>query len=245
MKNQWKILPEQKAMKNALESLDNFNVKFVKWDGAYKGTKSEIIACCNSHGEFKVSLSSVRYKRGGGCPKCIRLTSPDKIIQKVKIRCAQIDNEFLGFVGEFFGSRSTLLIGCKKHGNYEVGYTSFIHKFSKCSQCFTHGYDSNKPGTVYVLLNKEKNICKVGISNDYRLRLHTLKRMTPFSFEIKYISNFKNGSLPKMIEKMSHLYFKNAQLKGFDGSNEWILYDDSVDEFFKRLSSEEANHDNH
>ncbi len=236
MKNEWKILPEQETREKASDCLRKFNVTFVRWHGSYRGTKSELIAICPIHGEFKVSLLSVRYRNGGGCPKCTRITSPEKITEKVKSRCQYLGNDFLGFDGVFFGTRSNLKIYCPNHGVYKVGYSAFVHKFIKCPKCSSRGYDTSKPGTVYVLLNDEKHVCKVGISNDYQFRLHTLKRTTPFDFKIKYLAHFQNGSLPKMIEKMSHLFFKNAQLKGFDGCNEWVLYDDSVDEFFKRIS---------
>ena len=87
---------------------------------------------------------------------------------------------------------------------------------------------------MYLLKSKCDKFFKVGITNNIKRRLVELKRVTPFEF-VTLVCVESDGHNVVEIEKTFHEHFNSANMKGFNGSTEWFVWDNSVTDWFKLL----------
>lgn len=75
----------------------------------------------------------------------------------------------------------------------------------------------------------ELDIIKIGISNDLKRRIRTLRNNTPFDFDCIETFEFEDGNIPFEMESVAHSYAKENQLTVefpdiFDGYREWFRF---------------------
>ncbi|HIF9413644.1 TPA: GIY-YIG nuclease family protein [Photobacterium damselae] len=88
-----------------------------------------------------------------------------------------------------------------------------------------------KRGTLYVLraVGYENDIIKIGISNDHKRRIRTLRKNTPFDFDCVESFEFDDDNIPFVMKSDAHRYAKENQLEVefpeiFDGYSEWFRF---------------------
>ncbi|EJL7662343.1 hypothetical protein NMZ58_000874 [Salmonella enterica] len=127
----------------------------------WAGDRTKLFMTCPTHGEwYSTSIDKFLGKKQAGCPKCGALkrndhcrVSEEEALEKIKIRCEELNYTFLGFVGEWSGVYTKLILRCNKH-NHEWGTTDYCN-FSKskskgCIKCRleksnkTRGFDPEK-----------------------------------------------------------------------------------------------------
>jgi len=96
-----------------------------------------------------------------------------------------------------------------------------------CLVCGNFGFDVRKPTTLYVLLNRQMNAFKVGITNTGSTRLRSLGRV---GFVPGKLYRFSHGSEPLHIETLLLRFLRNdlnlrqalsaSQMKGVGGATE-------------------------
>jgi hypothetical protein len=175
----------------------------------------------------------------GGCPGCRddrQSISPDARERQIKELAEADGYVFVGWVDDYMGVWSKIIINCLTHGDWYPSVSSFVHASSRCPSCAVTGYRPSKPGTLYALLSDCESMVKIGISNIPKQRHVDLKRETPFKFSVHREIHCDDGTIPPMLEQMFHDEFPSAGLRGFDGATEWRLWHDDVNTWFDLLS---------
>lgn len=81
---------------------------------------------------------------------------------------------------------------------------------------------------IYLIICKENNTCKIGLTNNPKRRLAQLQTSTSYKLQLDTIID---GDFN--VEKELHEKFKSFKLIG-----EWFIYDNSIKEFFKPYNKE-------
>jgi hypothetical protein len=120
---------------------------------------------------------------------------------------------------------------CAEHGDSIQNLSDVLYQRNRCIDCSKPGFQRTKDGYLYLLKSQDGSLLKVGISNKPAKRMKELRKDTPFDFDI--VSTI-HGDGYWIAEKESaiHRKFKSAQLSGFDGSTEWMLYNENIVEIF-------------
>lgn len=120
---------------------------------------------------------------------------------------------------------------CIAHGDSVQSLTDVLYGKNKCMDCSKPGFQRIKDGYLYLLKSEDGSLLKVGISNKPAERIRQLRNYTPFSFDLMSTIH-GDGYWIAEKESLIHRKFKSAQLAGFDGCTEWMLYDERIVEIF-------------
>lgn len=175
----------------------------------YTGVKStRLIISCNIHGEWNCGYSKFIHDKSG-CPKCareytkkIRTNSYDKVLSKVKQRCKELNYTYYDF--EYVDRNTKLLLKCNnpEHDSWYCSYNNFINVKTQCPECSNVGFNSNKPAYLYVnkIFYKDSIYYKIGITNNYKTRLHRLNENKNSTTECLSLFYSNDGKVVKDIE---------------------------------------------
>ena len=192
----------------------------------YVNRNLKVIITCPEHGDFEQIPAN--HMQGKGCSSCgvvssasaQTLTTEEFILKARAVHGGRYDYSKSVYVNAF----TKVIITCTEHGDFEQLPSG--HASGKgCASCANHGYQPNKRGYLYFLLDTETHSrLKIGISNDPAQRLRTLRRQTPFEFEPMEIIETA-GEIAPQLEKLCHDALPSADLTGFDGATEWMRFD--------------------
>lgn len=202
---------------------------FVSWDGEFRHQRTRAICECEIDGFRWSSNINMLVNNWHGCPQCAgnRRYTESEYEELIKGSGAG-KFDFIGWVGKTRRSNSKVYCKCYLCDKIWDGkVTSLVNKESGCPYCKKVGYNHGKDGTLYALRSACGTMIKVGISNAPHKRHRTLRRCTPFSFDvIEQISG--DGRMILDLETHFHRKYKSAKLSGFDGATEWLVCTDEL-----------------
>lgn len=194
-------------------------------DVVYIGSQIKVKIRCLIHGIF--TQLPTNHLSGKGCSKCGAIKTGDafRFNKEVFIIKSNIlhNNKYDYSKVIYKNNRFKVRIICPIHG--EFLQKPMVHLTgSGCPSCSISGFDPVKKCYLYVLYSADKNIIKIGITNNVTNRLYSLKCYTPFKFKLLKYFNIP-GKYAFDIEKSIHQKGVRANLKNFQGYTEWFLYD--------------------
>ena len=132
----------------------------------YVASSVKLTITCPLHGDFDITPNA--HLRGSGCNKCGILRSSKKqrmSKQEFIDRANKKHNNFYSYeLVDYKNVDTKVKINCPAHGVFTQ--TPYVHFRSKCPHCARSGFDTNKPGILYIaeVYTKEKIIYKLGIT---------------------------------------------------------------------------------
>lgn len=133
--------------------------------------------------------------------------------------------EFIGWSGEYKGVASKLRLWCKDHGEFGGALHDFLSASARCAGCATCGYDSTKPGNIYIL--KCDDISKIGITNRcVHKRASNISRSFEDDFTVHEYWSFDDGRIPRLLENAMKAELKEMfeqPDRKFDGYTECFI----------------------
>ncbi|HID7510324.1 TPA: GIY-YIG nuclease family protein [Enterobacter hormaechei] len=207
--------------------------EFVRWDDQDRGMESRFICSCPHHGDWRVS-ARMFLREGTRCRRCayalrrerFRLTEHEAE-QRVHSQIKDTEWSFNGWVSGYRNKDSKMLMACKTHGSWEPSFHNFTRQDTGCPGCAKSGYDPNKPAYLYALVSADGGAIKVGISNNFKVRLYGLRHATPFRFEVAGVVALP-GWVARNLEKDIHNRYEAAGFSGFGGATEWLKFDNNI-----------------
>ena len=195
----------------------------------YKHAHAKIKILCPTHGPFEQSANS--HLQGNGCHGCAveskadtRRATNGQFIEKAREAHGE---EYDYSLVDYVNAHSKISVICPTHGPFEQ--TPNNHLQGKgCPSCANSGFNPDKPASLYILRATKFNMMKIGISNDVDKRLQTLRRETPFAFELITTKEFTNGQDAYDLEQQLHSQYESAGQEGFDGATEWFSWNEEV-----------------
>lgn len=197
------------------------NIRFVRWDGPYRGAPSKAVCRCEVDGfEWSARVNDLCNK-DSGCPSCAgqrRWTSEERISQINAIP----NIAFVRWAGPYKNHKSKAVFRCEIDGlEWSTSIHSLLNTSRGCPSCAKSGYDRTKDGTLYFLRSECGTMVKIGVSNNYVQRHRTLKHRTPFGWACMELIH-GSGSLIARLEKELHNKTETVQFaEKFDGHTEW------------------------
>mgnify|MGYP002769027351 FL=1 len=208
---------------------------FAGWVEEYRNNNSKFICICEQHGKWSPSVNNF-INHGARCPTCAQnqmTSTPERELQINNI-CAINGYEFVAWLGDYINQHSKFEIFCKQHGKWDVSYTNFVNKGTRCPGCTTTGFDSTKPATLYAIRSDCGQYVKIGITNNFEQRFSQLRRATPF--DVSVIERIEcDGQTARQFEKMFHDKFESAGFTGFDGATEWLRWSTELQYWLRLL----------
>lgn len=195
----------------------------------YKSAVIKSSVTCREHGDFKITPAG--HLIGGGCPKCRKKKQTSNTHDFVMKASLVHNNKYDYSKTLYVGSNEYVKITCPEHGDFEKTPDNHIHKTRPqgCPKCNEYrGYRDCLPGYLYLFVTKDNKFCKIGISNNPRLRIKRLEKSTPFEFSVLDIRKINDGSKAREWERLFHSCFDSANFTGFDGCTEWFIYDEKI-----------------
>ena len=111
------------------------NIKFLRWDGEFKGSKSKAVCRCEIDGyEWYVTVSGLISKETG-CPQCAgtRKLTPDERIEQIN---AKPNIAFVRWDGEYRNKDSKAICRCEIDGyEWSAIVNNMINGGHGCPQC--------------------------------------------------------------------------------------------------------------
>lgn len=202
----------------------------------YETQHSVLKIICPKHGVF--GQKAGKHIVGRGCPKCAadsrpkmkRLNAANKFVNQAKLVEEHLGRHYSYDKVVYTGARENVIITCPIHSDFDVTPNNHL-RGKGCPGCGKTGYDTTKPGMLYVLTDGE-SITKIGITNkSLRHRVRTVSRTSGKNFEVSTTFYFDDGSIPDKIET---LILKEMRLtheqptEKFDGSTECFLNCDHI-----------------
>lgn len=199
------------------------NLKFLRWaEGTYRNKNSKAVLECAIDGNVWAANVDSLLNAKRGCPKCAK-----KYRYSEKERESQLSElggmVFVEWEDGYKNSRSKAIMRCEKGHTWAAEINSLLFQKSGCPACAQYGFNPGKPGTLYALRSECGQFIKIGISNNFKRRLSTLTRKTPFQFNV-VATLHSNGDAVRRIEKMFHIEFEVSGHEGFDGATEWLKF---------------------
>lgn len=195
----------------------------------YVSAHSKVTIGCKLHGWFEQTPNSHAGK-GRGCPKCapksisdaLKLSTPE-FIEKSR----QIHNDTYDYTDTVYtDSRTPVSIRCINHGCFIQNPRDHLSGCG-CPSCSSSGFTVHRQGFLYIL--ESSDYVKIGITHNMKNRISKLKSATPFSFKlIRWFAS--DGETVRFLEKQIHKMLNSANLKGFDGSSEWFMKVNNVED---------------
>lgn len=199
----------------------------------YNNNQSKITVNCSKHGLWSASALHITHSKSG-CPTCgydavrIKRRTPENEVKlRLTLKALGSGHVFVGVIGEYRNSRSKVKISCPHHGEWVTDITTVLSGKHGCPSCSINGYKGKFKGTLYVLKATNDRIVKIGISNNVERRIVELRRETPFDFHVIDTICGDGGGV-RQIEKAFHSQFESAELKGFNGCTEWLIWSDDI-----------------
>lgn len=159
-------------------------LKFVRWVGEFKGTRTTSLLYCNTHKTYTEALTSnfIDGKKAVVCPICISENiaeangTPEKdAISKVELLSKSPTTRFAGFVGKYESVSTTKIkIICDTHGETSSrSFSGLSRAAHPCPICAIGGSEQ-----VYAYINIVTQgvlpiALKFGITGKYDSRLRT------------------------------------------------------------------------
>lgn len=194
--------------------------KYVR--SSYTQRNKPVLIVCPVHGEFTQCADT--HLVGKGCPKC-----GEKRINITQI-CRTVDSALTVLkYDEPLNWSSHVTCYCSIHGEFRRRAGKILNGQTQCPGCTQYGFDGTRDATLYCLLSTDIKYMKVGISHNLKVRLSTLRKNTPFTFMVHKVYKAK-GNHVQFVEKLIHQSFDSADLTGFDGCTEWLIYDPQITE---------------
>lgn len=223
------------------EKLSKRGHSFVRFVDGYVNAKSRIIAHCNLHGDWELNINKALC--GRGCPKCKFDTlkrcfvfTSEEAEKKINEVLSIKNCKFVKWKTNYDNQKSKAVCQCPIHGEWVSSFSSLWNQKTSCPACGTYGFSSNMVGYLYCLRSECGKKVKIGITNYPSKRLKQLKERTPFNFEMVEIIEFQDGNQAKQMEKLFHNTFQCADLKGFDGATEWLIWRPEIQYWFRFLN---------
>lgn len=121
------------------------NVRFVRWDGEFKGNKSKAVCHCEIDGyEWSATATSLTAKNSR-CPKCCGTLNqtPEEYIERIN---ARPNIQFVRWDGDFKGRRTKAVCYCDIDGyEWSARVDHLIHKGTGCPYCARYGKTEEQP----------------------------------------------------------------------------------------------------
>lgn len=121
------------------------NIRFIRWDGEFKGARSKAICRCDIDGyEWSATVHNL-VNNGRNCPQCSsrRRLTPDERIEQIN---AKPNITFVRWDGDFKGGRSKAVCRCEID-DYEWSATvdHLINRGTGCPYCARYGKTEEQP----------------------------------------------------------------------------------------------------
>lgn len=176
---------------------------------------------CKKHGSFSQSVSD--HLRGAGCVKCAHEGYKSNSLDFIAKANTLHNCKYQYFCVEYTTSKTKVCIFCNScHQMFYQTPNDHLRGMG-CPFCSISGYKSNIPGFLYALLSTDGKYLKIGITNKLSVRISTLTKVTPFPFNI-YKTWCGNGVKVRETEALIHKSFQSANMKGFQGATEWLVF---------------------
>lgn len=213
----------------------NENYTFLGWVNGYVNNISRIKMQCESGHQWDTSLANY-VNSLNGCPRCggsFRYEEHE-LLNKINLSLKE-GIRFFKWVSDY-GTQSKAIFECDLHGQWITTVGCILYENSGCPACATTGYNPYIHGYLYALRSRCGSFIKIGISNKVESRFRTLRKKTPFEFDVVESIRFENGADARQWEKIFHEAFTSACLTGFDGSTEWLKWTPEIQGWFRFLN---------
>ena len=204
----------------------------------YKNSDTHITVICKEHGRF--SCLPGDHLNGHKCGKCAAsargVARTSNVLEFAEKAQKVHPDKYLYNLVEYKSSRDKVSITCKDHGNFMQSPTNHLNG-AGCPHCGKTGYNSLKPGHLYVLVSG--NVTKVGITNrSPQIRIREIKNTGSPNFVVAHSAYFEEGKRALSLETtilqmLSAKYSKVAET--FQGSSECFL-DVDVEELLNYIA---------
>lgn len=227
--------PQAQAEEKIKSMLGGYN--FLGWEsGTFTGWACKGSFVCEKGHCFRSTYNN--FTRGKRCPSCsneklsqLYQQSEQDAIEKMKK--SRPDMKFIAWVdGEYKNAKSVAFFECDNGHYVKMNYNA-VQQGNGCRFCAKSGFNPLKTGYLYCLRSEDGTKVKVGITNNPETRMYMLKRNTPFGFDLTELVKFEKGIEARNLEMIFHKQFESANLKGFDGSTEWLKWNCDIQTWFR------------
>lgn len=167
------------------------------------------------------------------CPECSKsrqFTPDERESNLTKVLLPHL--HFSGWLGEV-NAKCKVEIYCSQHDVFHHQWLSHVLRGHLPTCCTKYGFDFKGEGYLYVL--EGEDAIKIGISNNVKQRIRTLKTQTPFNFKLIKSVFRRYGREVYELELFAHQNFKSANMSGFDGCTEWLEKSEDLKDWVDRL----------
>lgn len=167
------------------------------------------------------------------CPECSKtrhLTTVERERNLFRVLPSHLHfSRWLGYVN----AKVKVEIYCSQHDTMSEQWVSHVLRGHLPSCCTKYGFDFKNEAYIYIL--ESDRYFKIGISNNVKQRIQTLKTQTPFCFKLLKSIGFESGRQAYDLELFAHKNFESAGLKNFDGCTEWLEKSEELKEWITTL----------
>ncbi len=242
---------EEEYTQIAKEHCESHNKIFLGWVGEYKGRHTKMRVFCKEHNrEWETaSLANMLYRKDClRCPQCVsdrivekQLTDINEAERIARELCEKNNFDFLGWVGEYKGVDTKMILRCRKHGEI-WNTTKFIYlKKSGTSGCKICQQEARLAGvykyhnnvtrpTYFYMQNVGDKYIKFGIThNKPEERMKRAQKKSIYEHKLIFSHLFEKGWLAFDLEHevTERFYCRAASYHEMeDGFTETILIED-------------------
>lgn len=187
---------------------------------SYTQRNRKVTIVCPHHGEF-VQIADT-HLTGKGCAQCgQKRISVNEVVSRLHVNLTALRYD------QPFNWSSYVTILCAEHGEFRRTAGKILNGQTRCPGCTQYGFDGTRKAYLYGMLSDDGKFIKIGISHNFKVRLSQLKKKTPFDFNL-YMLRSGRGQYVRFVEKLIHKSFESANLSGFDGCTEWLVFDNRM-----------------
>lgn len=206
---------------------------FERWDDIDRGMESRFLCRCRIHGVWRVSAKEF-IKGGTRCRSCAYVNrrenfklSQEECERRIKTRLVSNLWSFEGWSAGYKNKDSKIVMRCSAHGVWCPTFHNFTRQDTGCPGCSKPGFKPGEDSVLYALVSDDGAMVKIGISNNFKVRLPGLKHATPFCFSVVEVVSLP-GDVARLVEKDLHSRYKSAGLSGFGGATEWLVFNQNI-----------------
>ena len=121
------------------------NIKFVRWDGEFKGVTSRCVCRCEIDGYEWLTTVNNLVNVASGCPQCTgnRKLTADERIEQIN---AKPNIRFIRWDGEFKGKHSKAVCRCEIDGyEWSANINGLVNRGTGCPYCARYGKTEEQP----------------------------------------------------------------------------------------------------
>lgn len=137
--------------------------------GDIKSMSEKVVVVCPSHGPF--AIYAARHLAGDGCRACAIEVRGRKNYEAARARwiprATKIHEGRFNYSNvKYLSAKEPVEIICSEHGSYWQSPNNHLNG-AGCPRCGGHGFDNDKPATLYYLRVNDGNrlLWKIGITN--------------------------------------------------------------------------------